>query len=50
MVYTVERNVVSFSVKDISDPEGALGLLRNPKWPPAAVRPILDWKVEYQPF
>ena len=50
VVYTMERNVVSFSVKDNSDPEGARGLLRDTKWPAASVRPKLDWKAEYQSF
>lgn len=47
-VHTIQRDIVNFSVTDSMDPEGARGTYRA-EWPPGAVRPRLEWKVDWNP-
>jgi lipopolysaccharide transport system ATP-binding protein len=44
-VYLREIDVMSFNVRDDWDKNGARGLCRpNKQWPPAVIRPKLEWK------
>jgi len=47
--HTIQRDVVSFNVNDSLDPNGVRGRSRG-EWPAAAVRPKLQWTIEYAPL
>jgi lipopolysaccharide transport system ATP-binding protein len=46
IVHALERDVVSFMVKDDLDRRGARGNYRDANWPRSAVRPRLKWEAE----
>ena len=46
IVHALERDVVSFLLKDDLDRCGARGNERDPSWPRSAVRPRLEWEAE----
>jgi lipopolysaccharide transport system ATP-binding protein len=45
-----EEEGCSFDVTESNDPEGAMGLWNTGRWPPVAVRPQLQWDIEYLSF
>ena len=47
-VHTIERDVVSFTINDAMNPTGARARSRG-EWPFAAVRPKLEWRVDWTP-
>jgi lipopolysaccharide transport system ATP-binding protein len=47
-IHTIQRDIVNFSVTDAMDAGGARGTYRA-EWPPSAVRPKLEWKVDWIP-
>lgn len=47
-VHTIQQAVVMFDVRDAMDPRGVRGNYPI-EWPPAIVRPKLEWDVEYFP-
>jgi lipopolysaccharide transport system ATP-binding protein len=49
-VHTIQRDVISFTVVDSMDRRGVRGNYHDGKWPPAAVRPRLNWSVECSPL
>ena len=46
-IYIMEKNAIIINVADSKDINGARGLYHESKWPPASVRPKLDWENEY---
>jgi lipopolysaccharide transport system ATP-binding protein len=46
VVHALERDVVSFLLRDDLDRRGARGNYRDPAWPRSAVRPRLEWEAE----
>ena len=49
VIHTIQRDVVMFRVGDVMDPGGVRGNYRS-EWPPAAVRPRLQWTMERFPL
>ena len=46
VVHTIQPDIVSLIIADSKDPEGSRGLYHDGKWPPAIVRPKLNWETE----
>ena len=42
-VYQIEKNAIAITIIDNKDPEGSRGLYHENNWPPATVRPKLEW-------
>ena len=48
--HTIQKDAISFTIIDRMDPGGARGNYHAGEWPPAAVRPRLNWSVERLPL